>query len=175
MSSRGTTEGIFIAPDSGDTMESVDSVEAVAGRGLRGDRYFREQGLYDRRDDLPDSTDVTLIEVEALEAARREYDLEIRPRETRRNVLTRGVPLNHLVDREFTVGEATLVGERLCEPCSYMESLAEREGAAEALVHRGGLNANVLESGTIAVGDGVEIAPSNGSSNASGRPTDTSE
>lgn len=138
-------------------MEAVDSVDAVAGRGLRGDRYFHERGLYDRRADLPDSTDATLIEIEALEAAARDEDTEIAPRETRRNIVTRGVPLNHLVDREFTIGDVTLVGERLCEPCSYMEGLAETEGAAAALVHRGGLNANIVDSGTITDTDVVEF------------------
>jgi len=67
------------------------------------------------------------------------------------------VPLNHLVDREFTIGDTTLVGVRLCEPCSYMESLAETEGAEKALIHRGGLNANITESGSIAVDDAIEF------------------
>jgi len=153
----GVVAGVFVAPDSGEPMEARESVEAVAGRGLRGDRYYREQGLYDRRDDLPDGTDVTLIEREALEAAQRDEETTLEPRETRRNLLTQDVPLNHLVDREFRVGEATLVGSHLCEPCSYMESLAETEGAERALVHRGGLNANVIESGSVAVGDRIEF------------------
>lgn len=63
---------------------------------------------------------------------------------------------NHFVDREFRVGDATLVGERLCEPCGYMESLADTAGAVDALVHRGGLNANILESGTIEVGNSID-------------------
>lgn len=155
MTAPGAVEGLFVAPDSGEPMQAVDSVEAIAGRGLRGDRYFRDQGLYDRRDDLPDGTDVTLIELEALEAARRDEDTALQPRQTRRNILTRDVPLNHLVDREFRVGEATLVGAHLCEPCSYMESLADTEGAMDALVHRGGLNANVIESGTISAADPI--------------------
>lgn len=157
MVSQGTVEGIYIAPDSGEPMQEVDSVEAIAGRGLRGDRYFHERGLYDRRDDLPDGTDVTLVEIEALEAALRDEQTDLQPRETRRNILTRDVPLNHLVDREFRVGDATFVGKRLCEPCSYTESLAETEGAVGALVHRGGLNANVIDSGTIAVDDTVDF------------------
>ncbi len=157
MERRGTVEGIFIAPDSGEPMEAIESADAVAGRGLRGDRYFRDKGIYNRRDDLPDGTDVTLIETEAIEAAVRDEATPVRPIETRRNIATRGVPLNHLVDREFTVGDATLVGVRLCEPCSYMESLADTEGAEEALVHRGGLNANITSSGTVAVDDAIEF------------------
>ncbi|WP_254765919.1 MOSC domain-containing protein [Salinilacihabitans rarus] len=157
MSRRGTIEGIFVAPDAGEPMERVESVEAVAGRGLRGDRYFDERGLYDRREDLPPGADVTLIEVEALEAARRDEETALDPADTRRNLLTRDVPLNHLVDREFRAGDATLVGDRLCEPCSYMQSLAGVDGAVSALVHRGGLEATIVESGTVAAGDAVEF------------------
>ena len=157
MTDRGTVEGIFVAPDSGEPMEAVESVEAVADRGLRGDRYFIDRGLYDRRDELPEGTDVSIIEREALDAAERDEGTTIDPLRTRRNILTRGVPLNHLVDREFRIGTATLVGVRLCEPCNYMESLADTEGAEAALVHRGGLNANVVDSGTIALDDTVEF------------------
>lgn len=156
MTDGGTVEGLFVAPDSGEPMEPVQSVEAITGRGLRGDRYFRETGLYDRNDDLPEGTDVTLIESEALTALERDYDVSLSPRETRRNILTSGVPLNHLVGQEFRVGDCLLAGVRLCEPCGYMEGLADADGAADGLTHRGGLNANVVESGTISVGDRVE-------------------
>lgn len=156
MAAPGTVEGIYVAPESGSAMEAVEAVEAVADRGLRGDRYFHERGLYDRRDDLPASTDVTLIEREAIDAAQRD-GTELRPRDTRRNVLTSGVPLNDLVDREFHVGDATLVGVRPCDPCGYMESLADATGAVDALVDRGGLNANVVDTGAIAVGDAIEF------------------
>lgn len=131
MATRGSIEVIFVAPDSGDPMEPLESVEAVAGRGLRGDRYYHERGLYDRRENLPDATDVALIESESLEATRRDESTPLQPQKTRRNIVTRDVPLNDLVDREFRVGDATVVGERLCMPCSYMESLAETDGAVD--------------------------------------------
>jgi hypothetical protein len=156
MPNTGTVEGLFLAPDAGEPMDPVDAVEAVAGRGLRGDRYFREQGLYDRRDDLPEGTDATLIETEALDALARDYDVSLEPIRTRRNVATSGVALNHLVGREFRVGEAVLEGVRLCEPCGYMEDHADTEGAVSGLVHRGGLNANVVEPGVIEDGDTIE-------------------
>lgn len=153
--SRGHIETIHVAPDRIPTpMERVEAVEAVAGRGLRGDRYFRGIGSYDVRDDLEPS-DVTLVEAEAIEAAEREYDLSIPSGSTRRNVTTRGVPLNHLVDREFRVGEATFRGLALCEPCAPMEKDAGVSGMVESLVHRGGLDAAIVESGRIRVGDEI--------------------
>jgi hypothetical protein len=150
----GSVVGLHVASETGGDPEPRDSVEAVAGRGLEGDRYYRGGGVYNERDDLEPS-DVTLIEVEALEAAAEDYGVEFEPGAHRRNVTTRGVALNHLVGERFRVGEAVVEGTGLCEPCGYMESLAEQEDGATALEHRGGLDARIVGSGTIGVGDDV--------------------
>lgn len=139
-------------------MESRETCEAVAGRGLRGDRYFDDEGywslLEQRREDSV-AGDVTFIEVEALEAVATEYGVDLEPGAHRRNVTTCGVSLNHLPGRRFEVGEAVFEGIGLCEPCGYMQSLTGTDGVAEALTHRGGLDAAVVESGTIHTGDEV--------------------
>ena len=92
----------------------------------------------------------------AIEAARRDYDLDVAIEATRRNVVTRDVALNHLVGREFTVGEVRLRGVRLCEPCEHMEKLSGVAGIRKAMLHRGGLRADIVRGGTISVGDTVE-------------------
>lgn len=150
----GSVTHVHVAQGTGGEPRSRESVDAVAGRGLRGDRYFDGDGLYNERDDLEPS-DVTLIEAEALEAAAEEYGVDLAPGAHRRNVTTRGVALNHLVGRRFRVGEAVLEGTGLCEPCGYMQSLADQPDAAAALTHRGGLDARIVESGVISVGDDV--------------------
>jgi MOSC domain-containing protein YiiM len=132
-------------------MTAVQHARAIAGRGLEGNRYQRREGDASGHD-----REVTLIESEAIDAVRRDDDLPLEPHETRRNLVTRGVPLNHLVGREFRVGGATLRGIRLCEPCSHLESLT-RPGLMKALVHRGGLRAQIVSDGLIQVGDGVEM------------------
>jgi MOSC domain-containing protein YiiM len=131
---------IFIAEKRGQPMRSVESADALASGGLKGDRKPQQ---------------VTLIESEAIEAATRDYVLELEPIETRRNILTRGVALNHLVGQDFSVGPVRLRGLELCEPCSHLEGLT-RKGVLRALIHRGGLRAQVLEGGTIRVGDGIK-------------------
>jgi len=98
---------------------------------------------------------VTLVEAEALAAAREEYDVDFDPGAHRRNITTRRVALNHLVGERFRVGEVVVEGLGLCEPCGYMQSLADQPDAAEALTHRGGLDARIVDSGTIAVGDDI--------------------
>ncbi len=134
-------------------MVTAKDVRAVAGKGLEEDRYFKQIGSYSHNPG-PDR-EVTLIEVEAIEAMKREYGVEIKPEDSRRNIATRGVPLNHLVGRDFRVGEVTLRGIRLCEPCGHMAEMTHKE-VLRGLVHRGGLRAQILKSGMIRVGDTVE-------------------
>ena len=92
--------------------------------------------------------------MEAIEGLGYENNIALKPAETRRNLVTRGVPLNHLVGKEFQVGDVRLVGVRLCEPCNYLEEMTTK-GVLAGLVHRGGLRANVLTSGVIRAGDSV--------------------
>ncbi len=133
-------------------MASLAEVEALPGKGLAADRYCEQSGTYSHRGGH--EREVTLIEIEAIEALKRDYGIELDPGSSRRNIVTRGVPLNHLVGREFRVGEVTLRGIRLCEPCEHLESLTQR-GVIRGLIHRGGLRAQVLTAGPIRVGDAV--------------------
>lgn len=148
----GVVAAIHIGPKRLEAMASVAEVNAVAGLGLEGDRYAREKGTFSKK--LPNNQ-VTLIEQEALEAADRDYKLELSAAESRRNILTIGIALNHLVGREFRVGEARLRGLKLCEPCSHLKKLTNKE-VIRALKHRGGLRAEILEGGQIRVGDVIE-------------------
>jgi MOSC domain-containing protein YiiM len=133
-------------------MRSVDRVRAVPGKGLEGDRYFQARGTYS---DLPGpGREVTLIESEAIEAMARDNEITIPTGAARRNIVTRGAPLNHLVGKEFDVGPVRLLGVRLCEPCSHLESLTQK-GLIAGLVHRGGLRAQILTEGDIRVGDPI--------------------
>lgn len=148
----GTVVSIHIAPEAEAPTTSVTEARAVPGRGLEGDRYFEESGTYSKR--RGPHRELTLIESEALEALQRDYGVSLMGPEARRNVVTRGVPLNHLVGREFTVGEVRVRGLRLCEPCDHLASLTGKRLVA-GLVHRGGLRVQILSSGTIRVGDPI--------------------
>jgi MOSC domain-containing protein YiiM len=143
--SDGRVEGIFIGPER--TLPApVERVRAVAGRGLEGNRYFFEQA--------PSGRALTLIAAEAIEAMAAETGIEITAAESRRNVLTRGIDLNALVGARFRVGVVECLGVELCEPCTALESLT-KPGVIKGLVHRGGLNADIVTDGEIAVGDPV--------------------
>jgi MOSC domain-containing protein YiiM len=150
----GKVEAIYITAKSAQPMQSVQSVKAVAGKGLRGDRKFRDST--NPKKDSPEQ-EITLIEAEAVDAVNRDYVLKLETHETRRNILTRGIALNHLVGTEFSVGPVRLRGLRLCEPCTHLQSLT-RDGIMRSLVHRGGLRAQILDGGTIRVGDSISAA-----------------
>src|SRR5260370_41414809 len=133
-------------------MQSVNEVRAVPGRGLEGDRYHDHRGTFSKP--KPDR-ELTLIEAEAIEALRREFEVDFELSASRRNVVTRGVPLNHLVGREFWIGDVKARGLRLCEPCSHLQKLSH-EKVLPGLVHRGGLRAQILSEGMIRVGETVK-------------------
>jgi MOSC domain-containing protein YiiM len=151
---RGRLVSIHVATDARLPMLSREQVKAVEGKGLEGDRYFARSGTFSSSPG--GGREVTLIEIEAIEALRRANVL-LEAGEARRNLVTRGVPLNHLVGRTFHVGEVRLRGVRLCEPCEHLEGLT-REGVLRELVHRGGLRADIVSGGTIRVGDEVTDA-----------------
>lgn len=147
----GTVESIHIASAAKVPMRAVDQVQATPGVGLEGDRYALGQGTFFKPQ--PD-VELTLIEAEAIEALRRDYQVELAPGDARRNVVTRGVALNHLAGREFLIGDVKIRGIRLCEPCSHLQALTGRP-LIKGLIHRGGLRAQILSEGTIRVGDTV--------------------
>ncbi|MDE0029954.1 MAG: MOSC domain-containing protein [Deltaproteobacteria bacterium] len=154
---KGSVVSIQIAKDAKGDMESLQEVLAVEGKGLEGDRYCNQIGSYSHNPG-PDR-EVTLIEAEAIEAMERDYGVTLDLKDSRRNITTRGVPLNHLLQgREFTVGEVRMRGLRVCEPCANLVMLTGKN-VLQGLVHRGGLRAQVLNGGTIRVGDVVEWEP----------------
>lgn len=145
---------INIATESGQPLHSVESIRAVPGYGLEGDRFYRQA---EEDPTLVDSgRDVTLIEAEALDALGRDYDIKLEPRKCRRNIVTTGVALAHLIGRTFRVGDVRMEGARMAEPCSHLESLTQK-GVQRGLIHRAGIRARVLNEGIIRVGDRIEM------------------
>jgi MOSC domain-containing protein YiiM len=147
----GLVTAIYIGTEARQPMTSISEVRAVAAAGLEGDRYFRETGTFSEKSP---GNHLTLIESEALAAAARDYKFEITAADSRRNLLTSGIALNHLVGREFSIGDVRLRGVKLCEPCGHLEKLTGKQ-MIKALRHRGGLRAEILSGGIIEVGDAI--------------------
>ena len=158
---QGNVVSIHVAKEASAPMEVLTEAHAVPGRGLEGDRYFLGTGFYSKKAGVG-GREVTLIEIEAVEALLsgilnaegERLGVTLSAADTRRNIATSGVPLNHLVDREFWVGAVLMRGTRLCEPCKHLEDLTQK-GVMGGLIHRGGLRAQILGEGVIRAGDVV--------------------
>jgi MOSC domain-containing protein YiiM len=146
----GRVELIFLAAISGGEPVPVEAVEAHAGRGLDGDRNFTPPDRW-----IGTGNALTLIESEAIEAVLAEHEIDLRDGRSRRQLVTRGVRLNELVGKEFRVGPVRCRGIELCEPCLDLQRWLGNPNTIKALVHRGGLRADILEGGTVSVGDAV--------------------
>lgn len=151
---QGTLKAIAISPGANAEIQLLDSVNAIAGKGLEGDRYYNGNGAFSETTGT--GRELTLIAQEDLEAFTREHNLPLTHEASRRNLLTEGVPLNHLVGKRFKIGNVLLEGKRLCEPCN---TLAKYTGYGQKLlsvtIHRAGLRCDIIEGGTIHTGDTI--------------------
>jgi MOSC domain len=162
----GSVVSIHIASEASAPRESRPEVRAVPGGGLDGDRYFSGNGFYSKKTSYG-GREVTLIEMEAIDALfhgvtnadGKRLGIKLNSGDTRRNIVTSGVPLNHLTDREFWIGTVLMRGTRLCEPCKHLDDLTQ-PGVMSGLIHRGGLRAQILNEGVIHVGDTVHLKAS---------------
>jgi MOSC domain-containing protein YiiM len=148
-------ERIFVATHPGVLQESVDAVRVVAARGIEGDRNFNKSKY--------PGQNITFVEAEEIERFMAASGLSIEASATRRNIVTRGVRLNELVGRDFMIGVARFRGIELCEPCSFLGARLRTEvvtaaRVVELFVHRAGLRADVLATGTIRVGDSLSLS-----------------
>lgn len=156
--SRGTVEAIHISPSAGEPMQRLSACEAVAGQGLAGDRYLQGTGYYSGRPLADGGRQITLLEAEELERLERESGIRLDSAESRRNVLTRSIPVNDLIGEQFRIGDVVCEGVAICEPCTYLERLTGKR-VMRPLVHRGGLRARIVSGGTISVGDEIHVSP----------------
>src|SRR5260221_13839729 len=130
-----TVEAIHLGAPRLPELWPVESVRAVAGQGLEGDRHFHEGGA-------APGQELTLVEAEVVE------DVGLPAGQTRRQITVRGVRLNELVGKHFRVGEVECFGVELCEPCSHLEAMT-RPGIIKERVHRAGINAYIVTGGMI--------------------------
>jgi MOSC domain-containing protein YiiM len=151
----GKVEGIYVTPNRGEPTMLVEQAHVVPGKGIEGDRYFNQHET-SIADSKP-GREITLIEMESIEAICREDGVIISPDQTRRNIVTRGVSLNDLVGQLFNIGTIQLRGIRLCEPCNYLASRTDPR-ILHSMAHRGGLRAEIITEGIVHVNDIITTA-----------------
>ena len=152
----GTIDHLFLTDAMSQPMRAQSELIAVAGEGIEGDRYMLATGTYSKKPEP--GRQITLVEGEVLDWLKSEHGLTVRPEDCRRNVVTRGIELNPLVGKELTVGPARVLVHRLCQPCRYIEKLLDQPDLYERWWDKGGLRCEILDGGTIRVGDRVAVA-----------------
>ncbi len=149
----GRLEHIHIAEEASVEMEELRTGSLLAGKGIDGDRYLSGTGTYSHKPAA--DRQVTLIEMETLDALKRDHGIDLTPELTRRNLTVTDTPVNHLVGKRFKVGETVLYGGRLNRPCKYLDELLEMD-LFNLLLNRSGLNCEIVSGGTIRPGDKIE-------------------
>jgi hypothetical protein len=148
--------GLYRCTIRGAAMESLPTLLAIKGHGVACDRYANGNGYWSYNPEFVD--DITFIELEVVELVAAELKRPFVAQDSRRNVATSGIRLESLIGRQFHVGAAVFEGLRHCEPCNHLDELTGL-AVRGLLVGRGGLRARVLETGTIAVGSKIVVAP----------------
>jgi MOSC domain-containing protein YiiM len=152
----GRLVGIYTTTEAAKPLTPASELRAIEGVGLDGDRYAKQAGTYSNRPGP--HRQVTLVEREVIAAVNDESGVDLGEHETRRNLVTEGVPLLHLIGQRFRIGDVELRGIKSCPPCAHLEKLT-RPGVRAALENRGGLRAEIVKGGTLRIGDEITTVP----------------
>ena len=151
---KGNIEDILICKSGGGDLKSIETASLVPGKGIEGDRYFLKQGTFSEALEEKGDFEVTLIEIEEIDSFNQTTNLNYPPAVFRRNIVTKGIRLNDLVDREFKIDDTTLYGVRLCEPCAHLASILG-DSIMVHMVHKAGLRAVVKKGGSVQRGSAI--------------------
>ena len=147
MIATGIVVALFTVDRRAAPMKKVEELYALAGRGIEGDRYFLGTGTYSKSPEP--GRQVTLIKSEVLESLKNKLEINVKPEESRRNILTQGIEINDLIGTEFYVGTVRLRAHRITQPCLYLEKLLDQPGLYKELWDKGGISCEILSDGVI--------------------------
>ena len=153
----GKIAKLLISKDTQSDMLNVNQIVLEIVKGIFGDRYYNQEGTFSNKGEIEPDRDVTLIEIEKIDALNKENDLNITAEDFRRNIVVSNCDLNSLVGKEFQIGEVVLKGLRLCEPCKYLSNKLDNEKVLSQMVHKAGLRAQIIKGGSIDLNSQVEV------------------
>ena len=153
----GKIAKLLISKDTQSDMLNVNQIVLEIGKGIFGDRYYNQEGTFSNKGEIQPDRDVTLIEIEKIDALNKEHNLNITAEDLRRNIVVTNCDLNSLVGKEFQIGEVVLKGLRLCEPCKYLSNKLDNEQVLSQMVHKAGLRAQIIKGGSIDLNSQVEV------------------
>ena len=138
---------IGISENKSSKIVNVNEVEAIKGKGLVGEKHFKE--------DNKKRCQITLIEIECINHYNKITGTAIPAINFLRNIITEGIQLNELVDKEFFIGAVKVKAHDLCRPCKNLQESLQQKNTVKELLHTGGLRCEILSSGKICVDDQI--------------------
>lgn len=138
--------GITVCSDFGKDMIQLDSVEAIAGKGIVEDRYFKKN---------ENTSNITLIEKENIDLFNKNSSCSIPYQKFRRNIITKGIRLNSLVGREIFIGSVKIKVHELCQPCLKLQKLLGQNNFVKDMTHKSGIRCEILVGGKIGKGNKI--------------------
>ena len=137
-----------IAKNSNQEIQEVDKIEILSGKGVIGDRHFQE--------DNEAKNQITLIESENIDYFNNKFNIQILYTDFRRNIITKGIKLNELINKQLMIGETKIMGKELCRPCKHLQEMLDHKEIIKEFIQKGGLRCEILVSGIIKVGDEIK-------------------
>lgn len=153
----GKIENLLISSNPTSNMQEVTQIVLEEGKGIYGDRYYSQKGTFSSKGKVQPDRDVTLIEIENINAFNTEHSQNITALDLRRNIVVSNCNLNELVGKEFQIGNVILKGLRLCEPCEYLADKLDNPKVLTNLIHKAGLRAQIIKGGSIDMTSQVEV------------------
>ena len=138
---------IGISENKSNKIVNVNEVEAIKGKGLVGEKHFKENNKK--------RIQITLIEIENINHYNKITGTQIPAINFLRNIVTEGIRLNVLVGKEFFIGKVKVRAHDLCRPCKYLQESVQQKNTVKELLHSGGLRCEILSSGKICVDDQI--------------------
>ena len=140
---------IGISKDDGQKINEISEIEILSGKGISGDGHFRDYNGYKGQ--------ITLIEKENIDYYNNKYKTTIPYIDFRRNIVTEGIELNSLIEKEIEIGTIKILPYQLCKPCLHLEQMVNGKDIIKEFLRRGGLRCEVLVSGKVKNGDKIKI------------------
>tara|TARA_B110000438_G_scaffold248878_1_gene251866 strand:- start:26 stop:469 length:444 start_codon:yes stop_codon:yes gene_type:complete len=140
---------IGITENNNKKINEVNSIDLVAGKGVIGDRHFKDyNNPYNH---------LSIIESENIDEYNKKYNLNIPYLDFRRNIVTKGIRLNNLINKKIIIGEVQLDVIDLCRPCRHLSEKLDKNNIIKEFLRKGGIRCEILNDGKISITDQMTI------------------